>query len=89
LRIDCSKSEQVVLALEVEIDGSGRDARDPRHVSDLGLEKAVLREDLGGGPEDQVALVAAGRRVANDRKAPGCRAGSHGIVPAIGLGEGG
>ena len=53
------RDEQVVLALEVEVDGAGRDAGDARDVGDLRLEEAVLGEDLGGGAQDRVALVAA------------------------------
>ena len=46
------RHEQVVLALEIEIDGPCGHARHPRDVGDLGLEVAVLREDLGCCAQD-------------------------------------
>jgi len=52
--------EQVVLALEVEIDGAVGDARAP---GDLGHRRAVEAapgKDLDGGVEDARALVALG-----------------------------
>ena len=48
------------LALEVEVDRAVGDARDARHVRHLRVEVAVSREDLRGGAEDCLALVARG-----------------------------
>ena len=60
------RDEQVVLALEIEVDGAGRDAGDARDIGDLRLEIPVLREHLGGRAQNQVPLVA-GRRPAAGR----------------------
>ena len=62
------RDQQVVLALEVEIDGAGRHAGGAGDVGDLRLEEAVLGEDLGGGAQDGVALVAAAAAVLPDRR---------------------
>ena len=56
------RHQQVVLALEVQVDGAGRDAGGARDVGDLGVEVAALGEDVDGGAEDGVAL-GPGRRV--------------------------
>jgi hypothetical protein len=60
------RDQQVVLALEIEVNGARRHAGDARHVSHLRLEIAVLREHLGGRAQDEIALVGAGGRLADD-----------------------
>ena len=51
--------QQVVLAAEVQVHGSGGDAGGPGDVGDLGVEEAAGGEGVDGGPEDRVAFVAA------------------------------
>ena len=53
------RDEQVVLALEIEVDGAGGDAGGAGDVGDLGGEEPAFREDVGRGAEDRLALVAA------------------------------
>ncbi len=52
--------QEVVFALEVEVDGAGGDVGAFGDVGDLGGEEAAFGEDLGGRVEDAVAFV--GRR---------------------------
>ena len=56
------RDQQVVLALEIEVDGAGGDAGRAGDVGDLGVEEAALGEDVDGGAEDGVAF-RAGRRI--------------------------
>ena len=58
------RDQQVVLALEVEVDRAVGDAGFLRDVGDLRGEEAVAREDPLGGVEDALALVAASPSVA-------------------------
>ena len=51
------RDQQVVLAAEVEVDRSGRDAGAARHVGHLGIEEAARRERLDRGAKNRVALV--------------------------------
>ena len=67
------RDEQVVLALEVEVDGAGRDAGDARDVGDLRLEIAVLGEDLRGCAQDRIPLLAGRRPAAGRRSDAGLR----------------
>ncbi len=51
------RDEEVVLAAEIQIDGSGGDARGAGDVGDLGVEESVCREGVDGGAQECVALV--------------------------------
>jgi hypothetical protein len=55
-----NSDEQVVFALEVEIDGAGGDAGAAGDVRHLRGEEAAFREDAGRGVEDRVALRGLG-----------------------------
>ena len=48
--------EDVVLAAEIQVDGAGGHPRGARHVSDLGVEKPPLGEDVDRSPQNGVAL---------------------------------
>ena len=60
------RDEQVVLALEVQVDGPVRDAGLARDLGDPGREEAMAGEDLLGRDQDPLALVGAGATVARD-----------------------
>src|SRR5436309_14514600 len=49
--------ENIVLGLEVEIDGAARDARFARDVRDARVVVAVAREDADRGVDDRLRLV--------------------------------
>ena len=51
------RNQQVVLALEIEIDGAGGDAGGTGDVGDLRIEEAAGGEGFGRGAEQRVALV--------------------------------
>ena len=48
--------EDVVLAAEIQVDGARRHPRGARDVSDLGVEKPPLGEDVDRSPQNCVAL---------------------------------
>ena len=50
--------EQVVLVLEIEVDGAGGDAGGAGDVGDLGVEEAALGEDVNRGAKDGIAFRA-------------------------------
>ncbi len=68
------RDEQIVLAMEVEIYGTGGDARHACHVGDLRAEEAALGEHADGRAEDEIALVRP-RRGPRQRSTAGHRAG--------------
>ena len=67
--------QQVVLAAEVQIHGSGGDAGGPGDVGDLGVEEAARGEGVDGRPEDRVAFVAAIESRRRGTGPPDARAG--------------
>jgi hypothetical protein len=60
-------ASRIVLALEVEVDRAGGDARAARHVGDLRVEEAAVGEDVDRGAEDRVVLIATRRSSGTDR----------------------
>ncbi len=69
--------EQVVLAVEVEVDGAGGDAGCTCHVGHLGVEVAAFGEHIDGRAQDRIALGAWVRRRWGGPTARG-RGGWHG-----------
>src|SRR5690606_20696058 len=57
------RDEDVVLVLEVEVDGAVRDARRLRDLADPRGVEALAREDLDRGSQDALALVGATLRL--------------------------
>ena len=52
------RDEQIVLAPEIEIDGSGREAGGAGDIRDLCIEKAAGGECVDGGAQQRIPLVA-------------------------------